>query len=416
VSDRETTRATRLGWIGLLSFASGFPFGLVNPDGAFLIVLRSYGMSLSGVGLLSAGLGLPYTFKFLWAPLVDAVGARRIWVRACLFAIAVGLLVAGALDPSIATTLLALALLAVAVFSATQDIAINAFTIELVPREELGVANGVAVPAYRAGMIVAKTGFLIITKWLDVLWALAASSALVASIASLVRVAPEPARAPREPGRSPFAVYVRDPLGQFLARAGFVPVALFILSFKAGDYALAPMANAFWVDRRMPLDQIGYALSVVGIGATIVGALVGGALTTRLGTFRALWILGIPHALVNLAYTAAALAPASLPLMYVVAAIESFGVGLGTAPYLAFLMASCDRSRAATQYALLTALYGLSRSALAAQSGLLAERLGYPAYFFATFLIAMPAYALLPWVKRWLDEPYLTSTSAQTAK
>jgi PAT family beta-lactamase induction signal transducer AmpG len=415
VSDRETTRATRLGWIGLLSFASGFPFGLVNPDGAFLVVLRSYGLSLAGVGLLSAALNLPYTLKFLWAPLVDSMGRRRAWVRICLFAISAGLFGAAAIDPARAGAALAFVLLAVAIFSATQDVAINAYTIELVPRDELGVANGVCVTAYRVALIVAKSGFLIITRWFDVLWALAGSSALVGAMASLVRAAPEGERAPREPGRSPLAVYVRDPLRQFLVRPGFAPVAAFILIFKAGDYALAPMSNAFWVDRKLPLDQIGLALGTVGIGASILGALAGGSLTTRLGIFRALWMLGIPHALVNLAYVVAALSPPSLPLMYSVAAIESFGVGLGTAPFLAFLMASCDRRFAATQYALLTALFSLSRSVIAGPSGWVAERASYPGYFLASFLVALPAYALLPWVKRWLEHASSERTGEESS-
>lgn len=398
------TRTTRLSWIALLAFASGFPFGLVNPDGAFLVVLRSYGMGLAAIGMLSAGLSLPYALKFLWAPLVAGLGKRRSWIHACGLLIAAGLVAALFLDPAEAGAPLAFLLVALAALSATQDIAIDATTIELLPPAELGLANGIRLTAYRLAMIAAKSGFIIVAASFDALWGLAASAGLVGSLAGVVGSAPEGERAARSTTGSPLREYVIEPLRQFLVRPGFVVVALFILLFKAGDLALAPMSNPFWVDRKLPLDQIGLALGMVGIGASIAGALVGGSLTTRLGTFRALWVLGIPHALVNLAYVGAALATPSIPLMYGVAGIESFGVGLGTAPFLAFLMASCEKRHAATQFALLTALYRLSGTLIAAPSGFAAKQLSYSGYFLASFLIALPAYALLPWVKRWLEQ------------
>ena len=183
-----------------------------------------------------------------------------------------------------------------------------------------------------------------------------------------------------------------------------VYVGLFILSFKLGDMALGPMVGPFWVDRGFSLLQIGTVPGTLGVVATILGALLGGKLTQSWGLFRALWILGAAQAASNLVYAAAAALPPSAFLMYTASVVESFCGGLGTAPFLAFLMYICDKSRAATQYALLSALFGLSRSVSGAFSGVLAESLGYAAYFTATFFLAWPAFLLLPWVRKWIRQ------------
>jgi PAT family beta-lactamase induction signal transducer AmpG len=176
---------------------------------------------------------------------------------------------------------------------------------------------------------------------------------------------------------------------------------LFVLTFKLGDMALGPMVRPFWVDQHFTPVQIGAVPGTLGVVTTILGALLGGGLTARWGIFRALWTLGIAQAASNLVYAAAAALPPSTPLMYTASIVESFCGGLGTAPFLAFLMSICDKAHAATQYALLSALFGLTRVVAGALSGWATERVGYAAYFAVTFFLAWPALILLPWVRRW---------------
>jgi len=157
------------------------------------------------------------------------------------------------------------------------------------------------------------------------------------------------------------------------------------------------------VDRGLSVEEIGLVSTSLGAGATIVGALAGGVLTSRWGIFRSLWILGLFQAVSNLGYAAAAYAEAGRPGIYAASLVESFTGGLGSAAFLSFLMHVCDKRQAATEYALLSAIFGLTRSLAGAVSGWGAARMGYPAYFALTFLLAFPAFALLPWVRPWAD-------------
>jgi PAT family beta-lactamase induction signal transducer AmpG len=168
--------------------------------------------------------------------------------------------------------------------------------------------------------------------------------------------------------------------------------------------ALGPMVRPFWVDRHFTPLQIGAVPGTVGVVCTIAGALLGGRLTKTWGLFKALWILGIAQAASNLTYAAAAALPPSSTFMYGASVVESFCGGLGTAPFLAFLMSICDKTQAATQYALLSAVFGLTRSLSGAVSGVVTQNVGYTTYFTMTFFLAWPAFFLLPWVKKWIRE------------
>ena len=169
------------------------------------------------------------------------------------------------------------------------------------------------------------------------------------------------------------------------------------------DYvAVGPMIKPFWIDRGMSPQEIGTISTGVGMALGIVGALLGGLFTSRFGIFKGLWILGIAQALPNLGYAAVAQFSLGRPYLYAVSMAESFGAGLVTAAFLSFLMRISDKRQAATQYALLTALYALPRSIMAPIGGKVADVWGYPTFFALTFLLAIPAYALLPWVYRWI--------------
>ncbi len=394
---------TKLTWVAILYFAEGFPFGIVND--ALPVFFRMHGIRLADIGLLSL-VGLPWTLKFLWAPAVDLWGLRRRWVIGCQLCLALGLLLILAVDPGQVSASLWVIVLGLAFFSATQDIAIDAYTIELLDAEEMGPANGVRVTAYRVALIAAGGLFVAAAGLVGWAAAFVGAAAVMALSCLLSWRLPHPASEPASRTGAPrggmtLERAILTPLRQFFGCPGFLSVMLFVLTFKLGDMALGPMVRPFWVDRHFTPVQIGAVPGTLGVLSTILGALLGGSLTARWGFFRALWILGIAQAASNLAYAAAAGLPPSVPLMYAASIVESFSGGLGTAPFLAFLMSICDKAHAATQYALLSALFGLTRVVAGALSGWATESMGYAAYFTLTFFLAWPALLLLPWVRRW---------------
>ena len=396
---------TKLTWVAILYFAEGFPFGIVND--ALPIFFRIHGIRLADIGLLSL-VGLPWTLKFLWAPAVDLWGRRRSWVVGCQLCLVLGLLAVLAVDPSRVGGILWTVVLALAFFSATQDIAVDAYTIEFLEKDEMGPANGVRVTAYRVALIAAGGLFVAaagLAGWPLAFVGAAALMTLCCLVSShLPQAGPLPIStlpAAATSGSLGRAIYT--PLQQFFGHPGFVFVMLFVLTFKLGDMALGPMVRPFWVDRHFTPLQIGAVPGTLGVVSTILGALLGGGLTRRWGIFRALWVLGIGQAASNLVYAFAAALPPSTPLMYLASVVESFCGGLGTAPFLAFLMSICDKAHAATQYALLSALFGLTRVLAGALSGWATEEIGYAAYFTLTFFLAWPALAVLPWVRLWTE-------------
>lgn len=385
----------KLAWIALLYFAEGFPFGLVADN--LPVYFRAHGVSLAAIGMLSV-LGLPWSFKVLWAPLVDRFGSHRQWITGALVVMALATLAIPLADPAAPGAFLWAVLACLTVASATQDIAIDAYTIGLVNPGEEGVANGVRVSAYRAALIAGGGGLVVLAGrvgWTPLFWV--AAAILAALAAAAWRTPPVPV------ARQPAAAWARAFLA-WLARPGAPFVLLFVLLYKLGDASMGPMVKPFWLDRGLSVEEIGFVSTTLGVAASIAGALAGGVATSRIGIFRALWALGALQALSNLGYAAAAAAGAGRPAIYAASFVESFTGGLGTAAFLAFLMHVCEREQAATQYALLSALFGLTRSLAGAASGFAATGLGYPAYFALTFVLALPAYALLPWVRRWIHD------------
>ena len=375
-------------------------------------------MSLTEIGLLSV-VGLPWTLKFLWAPLVDVVGSRRSWIVTCqgLLALDLGLLLF--LDPTATGSLAWGGLIALAVLAATQDIAIDAYTIELLDQEEMGPANGLRVSTYRVALILAGgvfVGAAGLVGWQVAFLTAAVLLAILALISSrLPRIVQGTQRVPvTQSWSTTLTRGFLNPLRSLWQRPGVIAVLLFVLLFKLGDMALGPMVRPFWVDREFTPLQIGIIPGTVGVVSTIIGALLGGRLTKQWGLFRALWVLGVAQAGSNLFYAVTAALPRSDLLMYGASIVESFCGGLGTAPFLAFLMSICDKRQAATQYALLSALFGLGRSLSGGFSGVLTQSVGYATYFTLTFFLAWPAFVLLPWVRMWIVQAEQNSSSLQT--
>ncbi len=396
-----TTR-TKLYWVAVLYFAEGFPLGLVSD---FLpVYFRQHSISLREIGLLSL-IGLPWTLKFLWAPAIDLWGERKRWMIACQIGIALTLMAIPLFDPTQMHLALWALLLCLPLFSATQDVAIDAYTIELMQPHEMGRANGVRMAAYRVALM-SMGGLLAVAGWMEWYAGFVVGALCMALTAVICARADDRltgrVRTPSSLGLKERAIEVTlGAFRQFSAKPGFLFVMLFILLFKLGDMAMGPMIKPFWVDRGFTTAQIGLVSVTIGVAMTTIGALLGGFLTDRWGIFKALWILGLAQAGSNLLYALAAALPTSVPLIYSASIVESFTGGLGTGPFLAFLMSICDKKHAATQYALLSALFGLTRVISGSGSGFAVEQMGYGFYFLLTFFLAFPAYLLLPWVKQW---------------
>ncbi len=379
----------RLTWVGALSFASGLPYFFFNET--IPVWLAQEGVGLAGIGL-ATGASAPWVLKFLWAPLVDRVGSRRAWIRACLVLLAITTAVLAGADPARHGARLGALLLLYVTLSATQDIAIDAYTIETTSGRELGVANSVRIGAYRGASFV--SGALLVWIAARQGWpaAFIAAAAITALLGAGTLLLPQ-ARRERRPAEA-----LAEPIAALLRRPGIVAVILFALLFKLDISAMDPMTKPFWVARGLTLDQIAL-LSTGRVVATLVGATLGGLLATRIGLFRALWTMGLVQLVSGLGYALAAAAPANPGLITAAALFEYFAAGLGTAAFVAFLMSVCERRYAATQFALLSAVYALSRWGIGLVSGVLAERLGFAHYFVLTFALGVPAYALLPWVR-----------------
>ncbi|GIK88625.1 MAG: hypothetical protein BroJett026_41060 [Betaproteobacteria bacterium] len=477
----------KLFWVGVLYFAEGFPLGIFYDF--FPVYYRTQGVDLRQIGVLSL-LGLAWTLKFLWAPAVDHWRHHRRWMAAADVGMGLVMLYFARLagfDPTV--------WIAIGVFtalSATHDVAVDGYTIEFLDKRELGLANGIRIGLYRAGMMVA--GFLLaLSDWLGWTGVFVLSAGLFFALAATSLAAPRERTVVLERAKlgAELAAIARSPLAlaaiaglaagvvwlidqkatwsarvpafwawvalgcaalalllaasgrlrerglpaaeartaredalargpmfgalmELLRRPGMVPVLVFILIFKLGDTAMGFMIKPFWVDAGFSATAIGLWSVNVGLGLTIAGGLVGGWITDRIGIFHALWILGLAQAVSNLGYwIAASLVPlagagASVPLqhqvlVYAASAVESFTGGLGTAAFLAFLMAIVRKDHAATEYALLSSVFALSRSVAGWVGGLGAQSMGYGNWFLLTFFLAFPAYLLLPWVRRMLD-------------
>lgn len=384
-----------LPWISLLYFSEGFPFGIVYD--CLPVYFRAAGVALRDIGLLSL-IGLPWSLKVFWSPLIDRFGERRHWILFSQLGMALALIALPLFPPGQIGWALRGLLLLFTIFSATQDIAVDAYTIGIVPRGQEGPANAARVTAYRVALIVGGGGIVALAGLVPWPVLFAGGAAVFVAMAAAAWHAPR-FRVPRPEQRAFFR-----PLVSWLRRGSAVPVLAFILIYKLADSSMGPMVKPFWIDRGLSPAEIGLISTTVGVLATIVGAVLGGIYIRRWGIFHGLWALGLLQAGSNLGYAAVAQWDLPRGYLYGASVFESFSGGLGTAAFLSFLMNVCEKEHAAVQYALLSAIFGLSRSLAGGVSGWGAERLGYAHYFGLTFLLAFPAYALLPWVRTWVRE------------
>jgi PAT family beta-lactamase induction signal transducer AmpG len=403
VGDSSPAARKKLGTIALLYFMEGAPAAILWE--VLPVYFRINGVSLRAIGGLRL-LELPYSLKVFWSPLVHRFGDRRYWVFACMLGIAAVLFALPFVNVAGVGLIVLLLILGLTTFSATQDVAIDSYSVGLVDRAEEGAANGVRASAYRVALVAIGGGCVFLAgvlAWnsLFLLAALVFASLGVSALAIPRLVLPFDAK--------------QHWLAGFTAWAGtwkVIPLVLFVLTYKLGEFAIGPMVKPFWVDYGKtiwPLQedlmfQIGMFPTTFGIVLSVVGALLGGAFVSRYGIFHGIWFLGLLQAGSNLGYSFVEWLDLGRFGLYGASMFESLSGGLGTAAFLAFLMNVCEKEHATVQYAFLSSVFSLTGRLIGAISGLGAEKYGFADYFALTFLLSMPAYLLLPWVKPWIHE------------
>lgn len=392
----------RMAAILLLGFASGLPLYLTNKALQAWMTLEK--VDLATIGLFSL-VASPYTFKWVWAPLLDwlpfpFLGRRRGWLLVTQVALAASIAWMATHNPRNALAIVAVNALLIAFFSATQDIAFDAYKIDVLHERELGTGAAIGVLGYRGALIVTGgVAFMLADRigWKQT-YLLMALLMVVGVIGTMM--APEPPLTGRRPG---FAESIVMPFGEFFRRAGkgAAPILAFIVLFKVGDAALNNMATPFLLKAGFTQTQIGGVQGVMGLAATIVGVIVGGAAQARIGLVRSLWVFGILQSAVNVTYFILSHNPGSTALMVSAVILENFFQGCGTAALVAYMMSLVTPRFSATQYALLSSFMGFGRDWLTAPAGRLAEVVGWPTFFLLTIAMAVPGILLLPFVAPW---------------
>ncbi|HEY2828900.1 MAG TPA: MFS transporter [Thermoanaerobaculia bacterium] len=372
---------------GVLYFSEGLPYGIVKE---FVpMYLRFRHTDLTNIGLLNIA-GFAWTLKFLWSPLVDTVGAYRRWISAALVGIAIALFgMASAIPGPLFYGCVALLALA----SATQDIAVDAFTIRATPHELLGPVNSIRVTAYRIALT--SPGILAVLAQRAGWGAAYSTAAGIALLILLISFGLPDDRGSTQKERPDFIAAFK----RWLTRPSAGLLLTIAFTYRLGEFAVVSMIKPYWVDRGYSPAEIGTITSIIGVVVSIAGAIAGGAIVARIGIWHSLLWLGFAQCLSNLGYALVATFHAGRWSIYAAAITENLGYGLGTAAFLAFLMSICDRERAATEYALLSAAYGLTATIISSASGYIAKHAGYTAYFWLTVLLGIPALLLLPTIR-----------------
>ncbi len=389
----------------LMGFASGLP--LLLTGSVLQAWLKRSGIDLTSIGLFAL-VGLPYTLKFLWAPLFDRylpplLGRRRGWLLVMQVALAAALFALSFAHPSPGELLpVSVAALLVAFFSASQDIVIDAYRRESLADVELGLGSAMYVNGYRIGLLAAGAGGLILAGSYSYETMYQLMAVVMAACIVVTLLAPEPLLPAGRPTTLAEAVFL--PFRDYFTRDGAWLALAFILLYKLGDTMASSMSTPFYLERGYSEAEIGTVVKLFGFWATIAGGTLGGVWILRIGMRRALWLFGLGQMLSTLGFVVLAGVEPTAAALATVVAIENFTAGLGTAAFVGFMASLTDRRFTATQYALLSSLMGVPRVFASAPTGWFAEWLGWPGFFLMCTLIAIPGLLLLRWIARFADD------------
>lgn len=388
--------------VTILGFSSGLPLPFVG--GTFQAWLTAEGVDIKTIGILTA-LTLPYSIKFLWSPFFDRynilLGRRRGWILISQLLILAGIIAMALLTPENLIWLSIVALM-VAFFSASQDISIDAYRTEILSPKDRGLGVSCAVTAYRIALIVAGGLCLLLADYVGWKSALIIIGSLLifGVFTSLWADEPREVNHPRNLRES-----FIEPFRELLHREKSLFLLLFIILYKLGDAYAGSLSTAFFIRGvGFSLSEVGAVNKIGGLFSSIVGALFAGLLLTKLSLFKALIWFGILQALSNLMFLYLAIAGKSMPLFMATVIIENFTGGMGTTAFLSLLMGLCNRSYAATQYALLSSLASFGRIIITPTSGIVVDAFGWSIFYLMTFFVALPGLLLIFKLKRNIPE------------
>ena len=413
MSDNGPSSATRvytqpkMAALIFLGFASGLPFYLTNTT--LQAWMTQANVDLTTIGIFSL-VGLPYSLKFLWAPLLDRyippfLGRRRGWLVITQVLLLLAIAAMSLHDPRLGLQALAFNAILIAFFSATQDVAGDAYRTDVLHHREMGAGAAIWVLGYRIALLLTGAlAFVLADRmpWPTV-YILLSSLMLVGIIASFL--APEPELNDAPPTTLADAVVL--PFNEFFTRSGVARgflVLLFIILYKYSDSLVAVMGTPFLIQTGYTQTEIGVIRGGAGLIATIVGVIAGGALLAKIGINKSLWGVAVLQALSNLGYYALAVMDENRTWLLGVIIVENFIAGLATAAMLAFMMMMCNKRFSATQFALLSSLVAASRDILTAPSGGIADATGWPTFFLVTIAAGIPALLMLPLIAPWKRE------------
>src|ERR1700733_13188874 len=407
----------------LLGFSSGLPLAL---SGSTLLVwMRESGVDLGTIGLFAL-VGTPYTLKFLWAPLVDALhvplftrafGRRRGWLVFSQLLLIGAILLLALTDPARSPLFVALGALLVAAMSSTQDIVVDAFRIESLPESEQAAGMASYVAAYRVGMLVSTAGALFMVSAFEGtglaresawMWGYVAMAALVLIGTVTALSATEPEQSVRAEAatrtETAFVRVMHAALGafsEFLGRKDAWAALAFVVLFKFTDAFSGTMTAPFVIDLGFTRNDYAAIVKGVGLAALLTGGFAGGFVARRYSLAASLWIGGVLQAGANLSFTWLALAGVNQWALAFALTAENFTSAIGTVIFVAYLSALCRNPlHTATQYALLTALAAVGRTYLSSGAGFVAKATGWPLFFAICGVIAIPSLMLLAWLQR----------------
>ncbi|CAB1074822.1 MFS transporter permease [Alkalispirochaeta odontotermitis] len=402
----------RLIFIFLMGFASGLPFLL---SGATLSIwLTEAGVSLTTIGLFAL-VGTPYNLKFLWAPFIDRVpvpmlsmmlGRRRAWMLLIQVGLMASVIALGLSKPQTAPELTALLALAVAFFSASQDIVIDAYRIDILDEDQQGAGAAMTQAGYRFGLLAAGAGALYLASNMDwsIVYGIMAGLVLIGFIAALCAPVPPTDKliADKEnQAGSWFRKSVAAPFVEFFKRNNpqtALIILAFILLYKFGDAFAGVMANPFYIRIGFTKIEIANVSKIFGVFATLLGVFAGGLVVKRYGILRSLFYCGILQMLSNLMFAAQAVIGSHVGFLVLTIGIENLSGGMGSAAFVAYLSVLCNTAYTGTQFALFTSFMAFGRTWLSAMSGWIADQTDWATFFVISTFVALPGLLMLVWM------------------
>ena len=379
----------------IMGFASGLP--LLLTMSVLQAWMKDVQVDLGKIGLISL-VGLPYSWKFVWAPIFDRfslgkVGRRKGWLLLVQISLTTTIALLGQMNPAQNLILLAIVATFVAFLSASQDIVIDAYRRELLPNEELGLGSSIYVYGYRIAMLLASGGGLILADYVS--WPMVYLMMALCMIPAIgcTLWAPEPKVMEKPPTN--FKESVVDPFMEFFKRHGSLTILAFILLYKIGDTMASAMTIPFYMDIGFSKSEIGTITKLIGFWATLGGTFLGGLLIVKLKIIRSLFLFGIFQGVSTAGFAVLAIVGYSKILLTSVILIENLSAGMGTSAYMAFMAVQTNRKFTATQYALFTSLMGVPRTLLSAPTGYMANSIGWVAFFIFCTLVAIPGLVLI---------------------